>query len=505
MTETNTIEPKHAAAEPGLPWHTLIPFYGKKRSSKPKTTPDTEDQGDQTPQVHAVPRRRPPMRKKWLDRWGWYELREEGAWTTTRQAEALNLATMRRPTRTQGVITGLNKLSKSLVITDPFALYGAEIENINVAVVGDIGKAKSSLIKTVFCLRQIAAGRQVVVIDKKRQGERGGEYTPVAEELGVPSIRFRTGHGGAALNLLDSSISATGGDVEGVDPAGQNQLIAAVIEDTMERGLSETEYAALNRALRIVNARGRAEGREMTAKDLATELLDPATADADGRRIRTFGELWDDDSRPWGRDPGLALLRLCDGDLKGLVDTPTSPDVKAALEYPLVHFDVSDLPTKGPALRVVMTVINTWLANVLAARSDRHEQTLLVVEEGWHIADGSTGKVFRDNMKLSRGLGLSTVSAFHHISDLPPESPARALMKEAGVVFLYGQERVEDAAETVAMYHLPPGTEQTLMALPKGHCLVKYGSRDPILVEHVRSAAETRITDTDAIIKGAQK
>ncbi len=75
-------------------------------------------------------------------------------------------------------------MSNALVITDPFALYGSEIENINVAVVGDIGKAKSSLIKTTLGLRQIAAGRQVVVIDKKRQGDRGGEYTELAKSLG---------------------------------------------------------------------------------------------------------------------------------------------------------------------------------------------------------------------------------------------------------------------------------------------------------------------------------
>ncbi|GAA4825156.1 hypothetical protein GCM10023353_37830 [Tomitella cavernea] len=254
----------------------------------------------------------------------------------------------------------------------------------------------------------------------------------------------------------------------------------------------------------MVTGRAAAAGVEATAADLAGEMLSPSTRTADGDVADDFGELWEDEARRWGRDPGLALRRLCDGDLKGLVDQPTSPDVRAALEHPLVHFDVSEMPTKGPALRVIMTVIHTWLANVLATRADHHEQTLLVVEEGWHIAGGSTGQVFHDNMKLSRGLGLSTVSAFHHISDLPAESPARALMKEAGIVLLYGQERYEDAAEAVAMYHLPPGTEETLMNLPKGHCLVKYGSQDPMLVEHVRSSTEQRLTDTDAIIKGEQ-
>ncbi len=397
-----------------------------------RTTVDLQAQADTAAALGAAEaaglitaRRHPPTRKKWLDRWGWYELRTEGAWTSTRQGEALNLATMRRSVRHEGLLTGLNKISQSGVITDPFALYGSEIENINIAIIGDIGKAKSSLIKTAMCVRQLALpNRQVVVIDKKRQGSKGGEYSGIADAMGAQSIRFRTGTTGMRINLLDPAIATGVERTDGVAPAGQEALVGAVIEDTMGRTLVETEKAALGLALQVVNARAAHEDREPILMELAEELLNPTEGAG-----ATFGELWSEESRRWGLNPGLALRELCLGDLKGLVDGATSPEVRQALDHPFVHFDVSALPNKGPALRVIMTVINTWLANVLASRSARHMQTLLLVEEGWHVADGSTGKVFRENMKLSRGLGLSTVSAFHHISDLPVESPARALMK----------------------------------------------------------------------------
>jgi hypothetical protein len=446
-------------------------------------------------------RRPPPKRNKWLDRWGWYEIRSEGAWTSTRQGEALNLATMRRSVRHQGLMTGLNKISQTMEIVDPFELYGTEIENINIAVIGDIGKAKSSLIKTAFCLRQLALpNRQVVVIDKKRQGNKGGEYSGIANTVGARSIRFHAGGMagiGVRINLLDPAIASGAARTDGVAPAGQEALVGAVIEDTIGRPLVEKEDAALRLALQVVNERAAVQGREPILRELADELLESTPGSG-----ATFGELWSDDARRWGLNPGLALRKLCEGDLKGLVDGATSPEVREALEHPFVHFDVSALPNKGPALRVIMTVINTWLANVLAARSAQHMQTVLIVEEGWHVADGSTGKVFRENMKLSRGLGLSTCSAFHHISDLPPDSPARALMKEAGIVFLYGQDRVEDAEETARMYHLPPGSTEIIMSLAKGHCLVKYGTADPILLQHVRSDIEIELTDTDEVIKG---
>lgn len=85
-------------------------------------------------------RRGVPKRRRMLDRYGWYEHRPEGAWTTTRQAEALNLATSRRSSRHEGVVAGLNIVSGELEILDPFALYGDAISGINVCVIGDIGQ-----------------------------------------------------------------------------------------------------------------------------------------------------------------------------------------------------------------------------------------------------------------------------------------------------------------------------------------------------------------------------
>ncbi len=226
-------------------------------------------------------------------------MRAEGAWTTTRQGEALNLATMRRSVRHEGLMTGLNKINQSMVITDPFALYGSEIENINVAIVGDIGKAKSSLIKTAFCIRQLALAnnRQCVVIDKKRQGNKGGEYSGIAQAMGARSIRFLAGGDGVRINLLDPAIASGTQRTDGVSPpAGQEALVGAVIEDTMGRSLVETEKAAVRQALKSVNERADAENREPTLRELAAELLE-ASPPGSGN---IFGSLHAEDSRRWG-------------------------------------------------------------------------------------------------------------------------------------------------------------------------------------------------------------
>jgi len=449
----------------------------------------------------VAPRRPIPKRRPWLDRLGYYEPRPEGSTSTTRQGEALNLAISRPPSGFRGEANGVDATNNAPVFLDQWSAYGEDVSSINCAIIGDVGKGKSSLLKTVFTTRSLPLGRQVIVVDKKRQSGRG-EYSSVAEAVRSGSIVFTTGStSGPRLNLLDPAISLQG-EHEGSEyrPEGQSQLVFAVLEDTMARPLSETEKAAVTNTLAIVTHDMINRGLEPVIGEVAHRLLFPEPGDTE-----VFGPLYRDEAQSWGRDAALALRRLAETDLRGLVDQPTTADVRDALDHPLVHFDVSQLPDSGPALRVVMTLVNTWLSNRLAARSSRFQQTEMLVEEGWHLGEGSTGLLLRRNMKLSRGLGLSTVSAFHHISDFAADSPARALMQESAIAYIFGQERYDDAAACAGIYQLPAGTAETIMQLGQGQCLVKIGSRDPILLRHIRSPLERVLTNTDAAITGRQE
>lgn len=448
-------------------------------------------------EVMVPPRRPLRKRRRFLDQHGWYEPKALAVQSTTRQTEALHLAMTRRPSSNAGIINGIDATNSALVCADQFSAYGIDISNINVSVLGAIGVGKTAQLMTTYGVRPLPLGRQVVSLDKKAQAGRG-EYGKLADAIGVDSIRFTTGANvGPRLNLLDPSIAVRGvhGDAD-VRPAGQLELLYAVLEDTIGRALNEDDRSAVSTTLPLVRDWKRRSGEDPVIADLADRLLNPHEGDYD-----TLG-IYNDQAHWWGKDVALALRRLSEGDLAGLVDAPTTDDVHAALTHPFVHFDLSDLPSAGPALRVVMTVINTWLANRLASRSSNYQQTELLIEEGWHVAEGSTGKLFRSNMKLSRGLGLSTVSAFHHISDFSHDAPARALMQESSIVYLYKQERYDDAVACSDMFQLPAGSTETLMELGQGQCLLKIGTRDPILMRHIRSPWERYITNSDAAITG---
>jgi len=157
-----------------------------------------------------------------------------------------------------------------------------------------------------------------VVIDKKRQGNKGGEYSGIADSVGARSIRFHAGGAdgiGVRLNLLDPAIASGIERTDGLAPAGQEALVGAVLEDTIGRPLVEEEDAALRLALQVVNERAAKEGHEPILRELANELLESTPGSG-----ATFGQLWAEDAKRWGLTPGLALRKLCEGDLKGLVD-----------------------------------------------------------------------------------------------------------------------------------------------------------------------------------------
>jgi hypothetical protein len=442
-----------------------------------------------------APRRAGALRRsRWLDAQGFYEPRVRGIKSTTRQAEALNIAVAAPPTSPRGLIIGQDAETGQSVTHDPFeAYFDGIITSPNVIVIGDVGKGKSSLLKTWAVLRQLLLGRRVVVIDKKLDGKtKEGEYAPTARQFGVEPIKFTLDGNGSRINVLDPSISAREAVGE-ASPAGQSMLLRAVLAEALERPLTPKEGKALRVAHRTALRRAREQGREAVIGDIVDALLQPDVDAAREARVDVARLL------EWGYDAAFELERMIEEDLAGLVDAPTSANVN--LEAGLTVFDVSALPETGPALPIVMSIINTWLMNVLA-NQDEPVQTIFVVEEGWHLIEGSFAKVARRNWKLARGLGLCNVVAVHHISDVPADSPAIAMVKEAETVFIYGQAKEDDARECVRLFNLPSTAMAILLELPKGTPLVKIGTADPIIVSHLRSDLEVELTNTDAAMTG---
>lgn len=266
-------------------------------------------------------------------------------------------------------------------------------------------------------------------------------------------------------------------------PAGQSMLLRAVTEEALQRRLTPREGKAHRQAL----ATAQGTGRDADIRDVPAALYAPRRGGGRGRQPDGRG------IEGMGPGSGVRARTHDRGRPSGLIDGPTSPEIE--LGGGLTVFDVSLLPEDGPALPLVMTIINTWLANTLY-RQKTPAPTSLLIEEAWHTVQGSVANFTRRNTKLSRALSLSCQFAFHHISDIPKDSPAIAMLKECETVFLYKQEKRNDAEACASLFNLQPGTADDIGKLQKATCVLKIGSADPFVAIHLRSPLEVALTDT---------
>jgi len=278
----------------------------------------------------------------------------------------------------EGVLIGRDVLGGSFVY-DPFALYrSGAVTNPNMVVIGQIGRGKSSFVKS-YLWRQAVFGRSAWVIDPK------GEYGPLCDAWGVSPVALRPG-GPVRLNPLDTGAlpDAPALDVDGTSAldavaARRASLTASLAVSCLGRDLGPRERAAVDAALEVATVAARAQGGTggsvaPTLPRVVDALLDPGT-DAAAALRTSRAELAED-----GRDVALELRRLVHGDLRGMFDGPTTGGLR--LDGPLVVLDLSAV-YHSPALGVLMACAAAWLQSAVEAR--HRNRILLVVDEAWAI------------------------------------------------------------------------------------------------------------------------
>lgn len=425
-------------------------------------------------------------RRKYLDRVGWYEISARGISTSTRQAEALRLGIAARAGSERALVLGVDLETGEIVFSDPISDYAMKDgpRSPTRLINGDVGYGKSTFVKTSGCLRPLMLGRRVAVVDKKPQGGAGaaeGEYAPIARRLGQEPLRFALDGTGLKINVLDPRIAARTGANRA---AGQTDLLRAILVEALGRPLGELEGKAMRVAHRAALEAAAERGRIADIRSLIEPLMNPVSTSG----VKA-GEL-----RRWGLECAFALERMIEEDLEGLIDGPT--DERVELGHALTVFDVSALPETGPSTSIAMAIINTWLTNEL--RNQRAiVPTHFAIEEGWHLVQGSFANVAQRNSKLARGLAMVPEYAIHHFSDIPVESPAMAMCREAGTVLMFKQANRADADAAAGAYNLPAGTAEQLMSLDVGTALLWQSGRRPRYIQVVRSDLERDLADTD--------
>jgi type IV secretory pathway VirB4 component len=365
---------------------------------------------------------------------------------------------------------------------DPFTLYERRVlTNPNMLVIGEVGSGKSSLVKS-YLLRQAVFGRVPWVSDPK------GEYGGIAEALNCSPIRLAPG-GATRVNPI----------ADRADPESQLALLQAIGTATLGRPLEPEERGGLSEALRVLDA---IPDEEPTLPWAVHLLLHP-TPEMAQRLATTPPRL------AMGlRSVALGLKRLCDGELRGMFDAPTSPDLR--LDGPAVVLDLSAFHDSS-ALGIVMTCAAAWQRAAMAGahrRADASGQPspkfINVFDEAWRaISLLGVGEWLQDSFKRSRAYGLQNIVVMHRLSDLRAAGAAgsrevalaEGLLHDAQTRVVYRQSRdeVTKAGEVLGLSRLEC---DLVPELAPGVALWQVASRR-FLVQHRLSAVESPLIDTD--------
>jgi len=390
---------------------------------------------------------------------------------------------------TRGIYVGRDCLGGSFCF-DPWELYRAgQLTNPNLIILGQIGRGKSTFVKT-FLWRQQVFGRRAWVVDPK------GEYRPLAEAAGGTTLRLAPG-GAIRLNPLDGPggpgipVGIGSADRSGVHRRAE--LLCSLAATSLRRDLGPAERTAVTLAVDVA-----VHGHpEPTVGHVIAALLDPEPETAAEVRTDVAGLAAD------GRQVALELRRLVEGDLAGMFDAPTSPGID--LDRPIVVVDLSALHG-SPALGILMACATAWLQ----ARLARHDGVgrLVVVDEAWAIIhDLAMARWLQAGFKLSRAFGVANMAVVHRLSDLraagsegsEQQRLAEGLLSDSETRVIFGQPPSE-LAEAKDLLGLTATEAELLPHLARGMALWKVGVRS-FLVEHRLAGAEARLVDTDSAMR----
>ena len=382
----------------------------------------------------------------------------------------------------RGVYVGEDRFGGGFVFS-PFELYQAKVvSGPNAAVFGRIGRGKSALVKTLL-YRSVIFGTRGFVLDPK------GEYRALAEALGLEVVYLRP-DGVVRLNPLDPMLSGSEAEPARVE-LQQLELLQALAETSLARRLASEERTAMELAL--ASARQRSGGVPTIPSVMAAMLRPEPGA---GRDLG----LQDEEVRHFGRQAALELRRLVAGDLRGMLDGPTSTGLP--LDREVMVLDLSGI-YHSAALSLVMTSVMAWLRRLLESRAGRHH-TYVVVDEAWvPLSELAIVRWLREGIKLARQYGTSWWLVLHKVGDLAAVGAAgseqarvaQSLLDDLEIRIIYAQ-----AAGEVARHGDLLGLTETEKALlPKlgqGRGLWKIGERSAAVLHRI-SPAEAALVDSD--------
>lgn len=407
-----------------------------------------------------------------------------------------------------GAPMGFDVLSGGSFYCDPMGWVNDEsigVTNPNVFIFGKPGRGKSATVKA-FILRMIRFGYRSLVL-----GDVKDEYEDISRVLGADPYRIGPGLPGR-INPLDPGPLALDWDKQ--DRAEITRRGAIIFNRWLAliRGLvgsqhvpfTPTEARVITHVLRDLTGwtHGQTRLTPITIPTLWHALTDPSEQLVEACRYDSRHAFFDH-TRPL-RD---ALGSLCEGELEGLFDAPSTyqPNWRA----PIQTLSLSRLHATGneAAVGIALMCLNSW-GQGIREMAEPGERRIVLRDEAWMQTrlGVEAVKTLDSNLRLSRNDGDIQLVTYHKPSD--PLSAgdagsqaaqiAKDLLHLADVRVLMGQDE-EVANELGHLLGLTPMQQDLVTGWAmqgKGRALWMVGDRR-YKIQTILTPIERQLTYTN--------
>ncbi|WP_230860390.1 hypothetical protein [Actinoplanes aureus] len=403
-----------------------------------------------------------------------------------------------------GPLIGMEVYSRSAFTFSLHELYRAKaVTAPNLVVTGEIGTAKSSLLKCL-AFRGIPFGTRAYICDVK------GEYEQLAALAGIAPVRIGPGLG-VVMNPL-SGIHRHPQQTEQQWLQSQRTrrllLLEGLLEIQLGGPLLEAERSLVEYAVDAVTRDSDATASRIATPTLSTVLAAAGTPELWQHRLDQLHYPLDtfiSDSRR----VRLALARLIEGALGGVFDGPAESNARLDFAQPGAILDLRAIRASDAMTAMAMTCAQSWLEAALSA-PDAGARVCFYDEFALIARHLPLIRRMREQLKLARAYGIANVLAFHRFSDLAASGSAdseqvriaRGLIEDSGVRISYRQATgsLEQAREFLGTSDVET---DLLRYLPQGVALWKIGTRSYV-VKHQLSTTETAMVHTDSQMEATE-
>jgi type IV secretory pathway VirB4 component len=361
-------------------------------------------------------------------------------------------------TMSDGILYGLNKHNKSLIIFDRF-----QLENANMTVFATSGAGKSYMIK-LEAVRSLMFGVDIIIIDPEREYEKltkavGGEYISFSQD------------GLQKLNPFDLS---------GIYNPDEDELrykilsLHGFIKLMMGGELTAEEDAILDRALVLT----------YSEKGITP---DPSTHTKQAPLLEDLYKVLRAMAEPQAQSMAVRLEKYVQGSAAGVFNQRTNIDLKNTFTV----FALRDLSEELRPIAMYMMLEYIWTV----VKKSRKKRLLIIDEAWWMMQYQDAAKYLYSLVKRARKYGLGVTTITQDVEDFLSTDYGKAVVNNSALKVLLKQNPVA-VDKLKEVFYLTEGEKKYILSSGVGEGIFFAGA-DHVAIQVVASENEHNLITTN--------